>query len=102
MKFKKRKSVSSFDMSKYTKQLEPMIERIVFSLGYKFIGLSLINEEQTNYLRVTISHEKHSITLDDCELVSKEIGRELDKKDPIPFPYNLEVQSNSSDEALYI
>ena len=40
------------------------------------------------------------ITIDDCQTVSEQIGDLLDKEDPIPHSYYLEVSSPGLDRVL--
>ena len=96
MKEKKQKA-TAHDLSSYSKELRPRIDEIVSNLGFALLQVLFVQELDTNYLRLTISHPNKSISLDDCELVSKEIEKELDPKNLIPFSYNLEVQSPGAD-----
>ena len=41
-----------------------------------------------------------SVSIEDCELVSREIGTILDVEDPLPFAYTLEVSSPGLDRPL--
>ena len=91
MRFKKQ--ISNQVLSKYSSDLQPIIEKITHDLGFRLLEVSFTNEHQTNYLRLTISHPIHPISLSACELVSKEVEKELDLKNLIPFSYILEVQS---------
>jgi len=71
----------------------PVVEKIVAGVGFRLLKLAFVNESGRYCLRLTITHLDHPISLDDCELVTKEVEKELDLKDPIPFPYVLEVES---------
>ena len=93
MRREREKQVSSQLLSKYSLDLQPQLEKIVSELGLRLLELSFTNENQVNYLRLTITHLDRNISLTDCEIVSKRIGKELDLKDLIPFSYMLEVQS---------
>ena len=93
MKQKREKQVSNQEMVKYSSSLHPKIKKIVANLGFDLLEVLFTRENHTNYLRITISHPDHLVTLNDCELASKEIEKELDKEDPIPFSYLLELQS---------
>lgn len=77
----------------HIKNLQPTVEKAVDSLGFRLVNISFVNENSTNFLRLTINHPEHSISIDDCELVSKKIEKELDNKNLISFSYLLEVQS---------
>ncbi|MBE7038068.1 MAG: ribosome maturation factor RimP [Ruminococcaceae bacterium] len=67
----------------------------IFDVEYK--------KEGTDYvLRVFIEKENvdEHISIDDCEKVSRKLSDELDKKDPIPNEYLLEVSSPGIDRPL--
>jgi ribosome maturation factor RimP len=50
-------------------------------------------------LRVYIDKEG-GVTIDDCEIVSREVEAVLDVEDPIPYSYVLEVSSPGLDRPL--
>jgi len=90
---KKERSINNQELSKYADKLRVLIKNIVESLGFSLSGVTFTNEHGENYLRVTIEHNDYPISLNDCEIVSRKVEKELDLKDPIPFSYTLEVQS---------
>jgi ribosome maturation factor RimP len=73
----------------------PIIERA----GYELVDLEYQKEGSNWVLRLFIDHEK-GISHQDCELVSNLVGEELDKKDPIPHAYFLEVSSPGVERPL--
>ncbi len=97
MKLKKSKKQKPQDLSSYYKKVLSIVEQIIFPLGYRLLALTLTNEHQTNYLRLTIIHPSKHISSDDCEIVSREVEKGLDLQDPLPFQYILEVQSPGID-----
>lgn len=97
MKFKKKNQVSSEQLSKYSKDLYPIIDSVVASLGFKLQKISFVNENQISYLRITISHTECKISLNDCEITSRKVEQEIETHNLIPFSYTLEVQSPGSD-----
>ena len=90
---KKRFQTTSDQLSKYKNNLYPIIETIVTSSNFQLLEISFVRENEINYLRTTIMHPEHQVTLDDCEAVSKQISKELDLQETLPFSYTLEVQS---------
>ena len=98
MKRNKHKQVSNNELKKYISILQPLIEKVVTSLGFRLLSLSFTDTNQTNCLCLTIVHENHLISLSDCESVSRKVEEELDQKDLIPFSYMLEVQSPGVNE----
>ena len=93
MKFKNKKQHSNENLAIHQAKVYPLIEKTVCDLGFRLFKSSFVNENQINYLRITVTHFERKITIDDCELISKKIEKELDKSDLIPFQYFLEVQS---------
>lgn len=98
MRPKREKHISKEELLKYSRELLPLVERVVTNTGFRLLKLTFVNESGRYYLRVTISHSDRLISVDDCELVTKEINKEFDLNDPIPFPYFLEVESPGINE----
>ena len=97
MKLNKKKQVRKEDLFNCSRELYPKIETVLSNIGFQLLELSFTSEHQTNYLRVTIKHPEHSVSLKDCELVSKKIEQTLDEEDLVPFSYSFEVQSSGTD-----
>ena len=94
---KNRQMGNPAELSKYAEIIRPAIERVIRELGFHLAELLFVNENQENYLRLTVMHEDRSVSLNDCETISKKVSKELDLSDPIPFSYMLEVQSRGVD-----
>ncbi|QGU95212.1 ribosome maturation factor RimP [Clostridium bovifaecis] len=80
--------------------LNELIEPIVLGLNYELYYIEYVKENNENYLRIYIDNEE-SITLEDCENVSREVSTMLDEKDPIEDSYYLEVSSPGIERTLY-
>ncbi|MBV4418081.1 ribosome maturation factor RimP [Clostridium tyrobutyricum] len=89
------------DKNNLVDRLRKLINPIVTGLKYELYHLELVKEENENYLRIYIDNENSPISLDDCEKVSREVSAMLDEKDPISFPYYLEVSSPGIERKLY-
>lgn len=75
-----------------------MLEPPLQALGFELVDL----EARTGgdgLLRLFIDREP-SVTLEDCEFVSQQIGALLDVEDPLPGHYVLEVSSPGLDRRL--
>ncbi|MCC0636967.1 MULTISPECIES: ribosome maturation factor RimP [unclassified Clostridioides] len=85
------------------KDLEVAIEEIVTKItdehGFEMVDVEYVKEAGEYYLRVYIDKEE-GISLNECELVSRELSPILDEKDPIKENYFLEVSSPGLDKAL--
>ena len=97
MKSKKKKQIDFAELKRCEDMLWPKVSPMVTELGFSLAELTFTNEHQTNYLRLTIKHPEHSVSLNDCELISRKVDEVLDEQDLIPFAYILEVQSSGSE-----
>ncbi|NLP16297.1 MAG: ribosome maturation factor RimP [Clostridiales bacterium] len=76
----------------YEKKTEKLLEPILGANGFELYDVEYVKEGNNWYLRAYIDKEG-GITVDDCELVSRELSDLLDKEDFIPDAYILEVSS---------
>lgn len=82
--------------SRLTELLQPLVE----SLGYEFVGLEYMNNPKQSVLRIYIDGAE-GVGLEDCETVSREVAALLDVEDPIKGHYTLEVSSPGLDRPLF-
>lgn len=75
-----------------------LLEPTINALGYELVDLD-VRSGRDGLLRLFIDRAP-SVTLDDCEYVSRQIGDFLDVEDPIPGFYTLEVSSPGVDRRL--
>lgn len=68
--------------------LEPMVERN----GFELVDVEYVKEAGNYFLRAYLD-KPGGITIDDCELISRELSDLLDKEDFIDESYILEVSS---------
>lgn len=87
-------------MKRVPDKLQGVIEPIVASMGYEFVGLEHQGGPKNSLLRVFIDREE-GITVDDCALVSRQISAVMDVEDPIAGHYTLEVSSPGLDRPLF-
>ena len=76
--------------------LRPSIE----SMGFELWGIEFHPNTKNAILRIYIDKEG-GISIDDCELVSRQITGLLDVHDPINMPYTLEVSSPGLDRIFF-
>lgn len=69
------------------------------SLGIELVDVEYIKEGSNWYVRVYIDKDG-GVTVNDCEKVSNQLGAILDKEDPIPHRYYLEVSSPGLERPL--
>jgi ribosome maturation factor RimP len=76
--------------------LEPLIKR----LGYELWGCEYLPQGRYSMLRIYID-KQGGVSIDDCELVSKEVSALLDVEDPIQGNYSLEISSPGIPKPLF-
>ena len=77
---------------KYEQQTEELLEPIVTGHGFELVDVEYVKEAGTWYLRAYID-KPGGITVDDCEVVSRQFSDILDEKDYIEDAYIFEVSS---------
>lgn len=76
----------------YERRAEALIEPIVAKNEFELVDVEYVREGSNWYLRAFID-KPGGITVDDCELVSREFSDLLDKEDFIEDSYIMEVSS---------
>lgn len=76
----------------YEEKTEKLLEPIMEKNNFELVDVEYIKEAGSWFLRAYIDKEG-GITIDDCELVSRELSDLLDKEDYIKESYVLEVSS---------
>lgn len=74
-------------------KLTALLEPVIAALGYQCPGVEYHTQGANGLLRVYIELDDRPVNVDDCERVSQELGAVLDREDPIPGHYTLEVSS---------
>jgi ribosome maturation factor RimP len=87
-------------------QIRGIAERVAKSLGLEIWDVQSRREPSGQVVRVFIDRPgpantaEESVSIQDCEHVSREMGTILDVEDPLPFTYTLEVSSPGLDRPL--
>jgi len=87
-------------MTTQQQKLVEIIRPAVEALGCILWGVEYLPQGKHSILRVYIDHED-GVTLEHCEVVSKQISSVLDVEDPIQSNYVLEVSSPGMDRPLF-
>ncbi len=87
-------------MTVKAQQLGTLLEPVVNSMGYEFVGLEYVGQGRHSILRVYIDSE-NGVSVDDCAKVSHQLSAVLDVEDPISGEYSLEVSSPGLDRPLF-
>jgi ribosome maturation factor RimP len=81
-------------------RLSQLARKVVEPLGYELVAVEFFQRGASGAtLRVYIDHPK-GIGLDDCEVVSEQLGAVLDVEEPLQGRYDLEVSSPGLDRPL--
>lgn len=88
-------------MSQKIKSLvEKMVIPILEKQQLELVDIEYKKEGSNWFLRVFIDKEEGGVDIEDCGKVSEELSKELDKVDPIPNAYFLEVASPGAERPL--
>ena len=80
-------------------KVEALLMPILEAHHFELVDLEFVKEGPNWYLRVYADKEG-GISIDDCELISRELEALLDQNDPIEQAYILEVSSPGIDRPL--
>lgn len=88
-------------MSNVVETVKQVVKPILEKQSFSLFDVEFVKENKSWYLRVYID-KKGGVTIDDCVLVSDELGEKLDEMDPDPIPqqYFLEVSSPGAERPL--
>jgi len=78
--------------------LAPMVEA---HEGLELLGIEYAAQGRHSRLRIYIERLEGRVTIEDCELISREVSDVLDVEDLIPQTYTLEVSSPGMDRILF-
>ena len=87
-------------MSEAAEEIRRIIDPILESMGLSLWDLEFQKHGPHWLLRVFIDREQGGVTLNDCEMVSRDLGAALDVEDSIAHAYRLEVSSPGLDRTL--
>ena len=76
----------------YETKTEQLLIPIMEQYGFELVDVEFVKEGDTWYLRAYIDKE-NGITVDDCELVARDMNEKLDELDYIEESYIFEVSS---------
>ncbi len=79
--------------------VEDLVNKIIKHTEFELVDVEYKKEGSELYLRVYIDHP-NGIGLNDCEQISRSLSDLLDKEDPIPNSYFLEVSSPGIERPL--
>ena len=80
-------------------QLEPIIEPVVETAGYRLVRLRLMGGK-TKTLQIMAERPDGHMDVEDCARLSRALSEFLDREDPLEGEYVLEVSSPGIDRPL--
>ncbi len=87
-------------MARVTDKITHLIEPVIEGMGYELLGIEYVASGKHSILRIFIDINK-SISVNDCEIVSRQLSSIFDIEEPISGQYNLEVSSPGIERPLF-
>ena len=81
-------------------QIRQLAEPVLASAGMELVQVECLRMKSRWVVRIYMDREDGGVTLDDCALISNQLGYLLDVHDVPPGPYTLEVSSPGLDRPL--
>lgn len=88
-------------MQPHEEQIRQLAEPILASAGRELVQVECLKMKARWLVRLYIDRPEGGVTLDDCALISNQLGDLLDVHDVPPGPYTLEVSSPGLDRPLH-
>ena len=82
-------------------ELTELLTPVIADLGLECLGVEYSPSHGNSLVRIYIDAPERPVTVDDCEVVSRQVSATLDVHDPIQGRYTLEVSSPGIDRPLY-
>ena len=76
--------------------VEPSLE----DMGFRLVRVQLMGREHAQTVQIMADRPDGTISIDDCETISRQLSPLLDAFDPIPSAYRLEISSPGIDRPL--
>ena len=87
-------------LSSLNDRIEALITPTITGMGFEVVLVKYIPGKRSGLLQIMAERPDGSMTLDDCEAISKQLSAVLDVEDAIPEAYRLEVGSPGIDRPL--
>lgn len=82
-------------------ELTQLLIPVVADMGLECLGVEYSPSQGNGLVRVYIDAVDRAVTVEDCEVVSRQVSATLDVNDPVAGRYTLEVSSPGLDRPLY-
>lgn len=84
---------------KIVETIQQMLMPFLEKEGYELVDIEYVKQGNHYFLRVYVD-KPGGVDIDDCSTVSEYLSKELDRYDPIPNSYFLEVSSPGAERPL--
>lgn len=81
-------------------EIAAIVEPVLADLGFRLVRVKIQGDGRDRIVQLMAERPDGSITVDDCETISKGVSPVLDVADPISGAYRLEVSSPGIDRPL--
>ncbi len=81
-------------------EIAAIAEPVIEDLGFRLVRVSVGGGREDRILQIMAERPDGTITIDDCEVISKALSPVLDVADPLPGAYRLEISSPGIDRPL--
>lgn len=81
-------------------EIAAIAEPVIEDLGFRLVRVSVGGGREDRILQIMAERPDGTITIDDCEAISKALSPVLDVADPLPGAYRLEISSPGIDRPL--
>ena len=88
-------------MQPHEEQIWQLAEPILASAGMELVQVECLKMKGRWLVRIYMDRQEGGVTVDDCALISNQLGDLLDVHDVPPGPYTLEVSSPGLDRPLH-
>jgi ribosome maturation factor RimP len=88
-------------MARLDEELLARLERLAAGEGLELLAAEVTGTARKPTVRLVLDRPEKGVSLEDCELVSRQASVLLDAHDPFPGAYTLEVTSPGLDRKFY-
>lgn len=81
-------------------EIAAVIEPALDDMGFRLVRVALLGRGDKQTVQIMAERPDGSISIDDCETISRQLSPLLDAFDPIPAAYSLEISSPGIDRPL--
>jgi ribosome maturation factor RimP len=83
-----------------SEQVEELLTPTIQGMGFEVVQIKILDSKNSRLLQIMAERPDGSMSLDDCEAISKQVSAVMDVEDLIPTAYRLEVGSPGIDRPL--